>query len=69
MSIQMSKEKYPSIAEKFDFSDPASAPLLIKEVFEKGGKLQSTRNVYFWQKFKVQKLFFRKLINLDIEKI
>lgn len=34
--IPILKDKYPALAKKFDFNDPKSAPLLIKEVFEKG---------------------------------
>ncbi len=30
------KDRYPSLYNKFDFNDPKSAPLLVKEVFEEG---------------------------------
>lgn len=30
------EERYPALYKKFDFNDPKSAPLLVKEVFEKG---------------------------------
>ena len=30
------EEKYPALYKKFDFNDPQSAPLLVKEVFERG---------------------------------
>ena len=30
------KERYPALYNKFDFNDPKSGPLLVKELFEKG---------------------------------
>jgi len=33
--------KYPKLAAKYDFSDPKSAPLLVKEIFKKGGITQT----------------------------
>lgn len=36
------KQRHPATYKKFDFSKPASRPLLVKEVFEKGQISQST---------------------------
>lgn len=36
------RQMYPNVYKKFDFSDPASRPMLVKEVFSKGQISQST---------------------------